>query len=506
MPQSALRIFNSIIYGGELCPFTIITGASYYNNALAAKQPNYYNIVIGNFTLNGKKLILLNKSVISSLHPHVTELFTLPKSLTTLTDLTDVNTQVYKLLNIDVKHVISVSYSSALKRSTFYINVQKQCVDLPPHEAKYYYYNQLVQAEVARIKQIIKDQVSYFKIASAIQLYIHDFHHQIFSLSFNLLQFLRPGKSFDVYAPATRFTNRDILNLVYTSLEELLRFLENNYLQYINKNIPIPYRSALVNNNKIPEKLALIKIVLFNNDLCSSFLQIIFNPFIKLSTITLQERITYKELIYYSTYLNTVYEEIIQNGNKINYGQLVDVLFAVNFNPIELLQYQVSKIKAELEGCANDMQRLDHLFYCLKIASQRPCKLNIAFDPALPSVKHQFTSWLEEEIAYRSRLLHGTNKVTAKDLFPASNTIKLTTGFSVSQLAYFFKLMVDTGIVTHKNQRDIFRHLADNYSTTKATDISFESISNKYYNPESTSVSIVRGFLIQMLNKTKELL
>lgn len=438
------------------------------------------------------------------MHPQAKELFTLPKSLNTVTDLANVSPQVFKLLNINIKEVISVTYSKASKTSTFYINEQKQCAHIPLLEAKYYYYNQLLRAEVALIQQHVKEQVSLLKAQNSIQAFIHDFQHQLFSLSFYLLQCLRPGKSFDVYRPATEFTNRDILNLTYIALEELLRFLENNYLQYINKSIPIPYRSALVNNNNIPQKLLHVKNVLLNNDLSSAFLQIIYNPFIKLGTITLQERITYKELIYFSTYLNTVYDEIIQNDNRITYGQLIAILFAINFNPIELLQYQVNIIKAELEAFASDTQRLDHLYYCLKIANQRSCKLNMAFDPALPSIKHQITSWLEEEIAYRSRLLYGTTKVTAKDLLVNTQSLKLTTALSVSQLAYFFKLMVDAGIITHKNQRDIFRHLADNYSTSKVNDISLESISNKFYAAESATMSVVRGFIIQMLNKTKE--
>lgn len=408
------------------------------------------------------------------------------------------------MLNIPVKEVISVTYTNSGKGSTFYINVKQSFTTIPYNEAKYYYYNQLLRAEVTAIKQIIKDHVPKLKNENAIRLFIQQFQHQLFDLSFYLLQCLQPGKSFDVFKPATQFSNRDIFNLTYIALEELLRFLENNYLHYLNKNIPIPYRSALVNNHNIPHKLALVKAVLLNSNLCSSFLQIIYNPFIKLGTITLQERITYKELIYFSTYLNLVYDELTQNNNQINYGELIEILFCINFNPIELLQYQVNKIKCELDTCASDTQRLDHLYYCLKVANQRTCKLQFAFDSELPSIKHQLTSWLEEEIVYRSRLMHGAATTTVKELFPNTVSVKLSTGLSVSQLAYFFKLMVDSGIITHKNQRDIFRHLADNYSTSKVNDISFESISNKYYAAESATISAIRGFIIQMLNLTKE--
>jgi len=67
-------------------------------------------------------------------------------------------------------------------------------------------------------------------------------------------------------------------------------------------------------------------------------------------------------------------------------------------------------------------------------------------------------------------------------------------------LAYFFKLQVDAGIITHKNQRDIFRHIADNYQTSKVHDISAESVGSKFYNAELSSKDSIKNFIIKILN------
>jgi hypothetical protein len=74
---------------------------------------------------------------------------------------------------------------------------------------------------------------------------------------------------------------------------------------------------------------------------------------------------------------------------------------------------------------------------------------------------------------------------------------------TVAQLACFFKLQSDVGIISHKVQQDIFKHLADSYQTSNVSDISQGSIKNKFYNFDSSTIEMMKQKIIEMLNLIK---
>ena len=149
-------------------------------------------------------------------------------------------------------------------------------------------------------------------------------------------------------------------------------------------------------------------------------------------------------------------------------------------------------------------EKLDFLFHYLKIVNQKHCRTKLFYNSNLPSLKNQLISWIEEEINYLTKKAQLNTQQQQPNLFTQLDKPKLQSGLSVAQLAYFFKLQVDAGIIPHKNQRDIFRHIAEGYQTSKAHEISIESLSNKYYNAESTTIESLKDKIIQMLNQIKK--
>jgi hypothetical protein len=63
---------------------------------------------------------------------------------------------------------------------------------------------------------------------------------------------------------------------------------------------------------------------------------------------------------------------------------------------------------------------------------------------------------------------------------------------------------MQTGIIKHSNQRDVFRMIADNFKTNGTDSISVDSLSSKYYNVESTTKSAIKEKIIELLNLSKK--
>jgi hypothetical protein len=112
--------------------------------------------------------------------------------------------------------------------------------------------------------------------------------------------------------------------------------------------------------------------------------------------------------------------------------------------------------------------------------------------------------WLKEEIYYLEKIWGSKLAADKKDNSIEQN--KMTTQLSVAQLAYLFKIMHETGIISVKSQWDIFRFLQENVSSKRKETISAQSLNNKYYNVESATKASVKDMLLKMLqyiNKAK---
>lgn len=81
---------------------------------------------------------------------------------------------------------------------------------------------------------------------------------------------------------------------------------------------------------------------------------------------------------------------------------------------------------------------------------------------------------------------------------------KIETNLSVSQLAYLFRLMYETGYLKVRNQTDLLQFIADNFMTGNTHTISTRSLRSKYYNVDSATRDSVKELLVKVLEKLNQ--
>lgn len=497
------QLFDQIIQG-NLSPFAIQQNTTeLYINALKLKHDFCYNYVVASFSKTKSKFVLQNKKVINSLHPLAVKLSDNQLDLFQNMQLNELSNDVLKALEINKKEILDIHFLQKPNETILHIKMALKWEEIDIKEIKYYYYNTILNNEVLRLKESIKEEVFNFKSNDKTEHFIHKLQQALINLCFRLMKLLNSKEQNNIYLPSVNFSNTDILNLTFISLEELIRFVEKNYLNYIDKNIQIPYRSSLLKIYNIDEKLNLVKSVLLNSDINQKLLQIIYIPFLKLSALKIEERMTYKDLIYLNVYLQAFYDEIKENDNTINEVQVNELLYRINYNSFDIQFYKTALIKIEVEAIESISDKIDYLYHSLKNVNQRRSKVNIAFDSSLMSLKDQLTGWLEEEINYLNKKIQLQTKQPSFNLFSENDKLKLESGLTVAQLACFFKLQSDVGIISHKVQQDIFKHLSESYQTTNVSDISQGSIKNKFYNFDSSTIEMMKQKIIEMLNLIK---
>jgi hypothetical protein len=182
---------------------------------------------------------------------------------------------------------------------------------------------------------------------------------------------------------------------------------------------------------------------------------------------------------------------------------LCRVLINLNYNALMFFDYYTGSVKKALVNCETLSDRIDLVSWFLKQCNQEQCLQKISFDPQLPPIHVQLGEWLTQELdylrqKYQFRLSPGLHEEDpAKDF-------KLDFDLSVSQLAYLFKALIETGFIRNKNTSQLIRFLVKFVKTKKSESVSYESFRMKFYNPESgtkDAVKKVLGSLLQYMSK-----
>ena len=394
-----------------------------------------------------------------------------------------------------------VSFRSCSKNeNTLYILQEYKIEDLSQEKRFFLYCYHSLKNENTIIKKRNKERVFKLKSKEQIEQHIHRKQYALENLAHKLIKEINPVNSLDLYQFSNNYDKIDCLKVAYIYLEKLLRFIEKEYRNYLNVNIQIPYRSTLVKEFEIANKLNDVKSRLLDSNIDDQLLKLTYEPLLKIATISIQEKLTYYEFNYCSEFILALYKQI--NFTNISNETIKESLFYLNFNSLKLFKYLTSDIIKELEEQENNIQKIDVLYRFLKNYNQKQIRNFIKYKSNLPSLKEQIISWIEEEIDYLSKKI----KLESNQLASISSNevkTKFLTNLSVAQLSYFFSLLMETGIIKHKNQTDIFRFISENFKTNNTEKISVDSIKVKYYNVESNTRKVLREKLIELLGLTK---
>lgn len=352
------------------------------------------------------------------------------------------------------------------------------------------------------IKESLNDKFFSLKKEEEIELFIHRKQNALQNLSFALFTLINPNIPQDIYTFSSDNTKIDCLKIIYLYLEKLLVFIEKEYHTYLNVNNKVPYRSILVKELEIENKLNFVKTHLSACNLNDELFKLAYQPLLKIATIKIQENITYNEFYYCVDYIKELYNHFHKNKEAVTESVIKDWLFELNFNSLDFFDYKTDEITKNLELLESDIEKIDLLYHLLKKFNQSRNNNFRKFNQKIPPIKEQLTSWIEEEIDYLSK----KKSLSMNDSASTSNTVakvRIQTSLSVAQLTYFIKLLIKVKIIIHKNNAEVFRFVAENFITKSATQISAGSVKSKFHNVELGTIRTIRGYIIELMNLTK---
>lgn len=298
--------------------------------------------------------------------------------------------------------------------------------------------------------------------------------------------------------------NARLYSSISIALEELLEFVEQHFSKYFNLNQKAPDKYLFVVKKQLAEQLKEIEQALPQIDTAKELINIVF-PFLFNSFLNNKTDFnTYRQLIYARELIRELNNLISKNGLV---SSVEELLLYLNFNHIAFFKYLIDKLQEAGNQLQTEDAKIDALKYQRKLLRQMPSKLGFALFFQLQSIKEQVLYWIEEEIIF----IESQNK--PPDLLPEKKEneqkteSKIIVALSVSQLAFFIRILNLGKVITNNNQANMIKTFAANFKTYKTEDISYGSLYGKYFKPEPSTIRDVKDVLlhlINLINKMKE--
>ena len=257
-----------------------------------------------------------------------------------------------------------------------------------------------LQNESELIESIIKAKVLKCKSEEETTLFIQKNQQALDTFIAKLIKRIHPNSIADLYTISPNYDRLDCLKLTFIFADKLLAFLESEYTSSLNHSIAVSNNTLLKTQNDLSSKYDYIQSRISESKLQSELKTIALYPLLKLSNIAINESLKIFEFDYCCKYINKTFKKLKNLNEPLTDEIVSDWLFEINLNTLSFFDYLIDKFKVKLQLCDTPNQRLDTLYFLLKIVNQKPDIVNIKLKAKLPLLKQQLIRWLEEEISY----------------------------------------------------------------------------------------------------------
>ena len=354
----------------------------------------------------------------------------------------------------------------------------------------------MAKSEQEKIKKKLLELVLSINNEHNTCLFINHFQVRLINLSNLLYGHVNEGSDFLSFSEAkteiSEFTKISVLQI----LDDLLSHSQVHFSQFINPAFIIPNKLRDIANKQF--ECVLSDFNSLSGCLPNKFIEIITEPLQKF--ITNPEIATNQHLNYLKRFSTDLLMVIEQNDETQLFSHLKTKLFYLNFNSVGYFNFLTEEMNEALSKIDSHAHKIEKLSWFLKEINQMPVKPEFAYNQGQKSIQGLASHWIVEELCHLEKSIHCAS-ISAQNV---NNSIsadsKVSTALSVPQLAYFIKILVETGVVNSPNDRDLIKFIATNTSSKKAATISPESLRIKYYSVEENTKDEIKDIVIKLLN------
>ena len=342
-----------------------------------------------------------------------------------------------------------------------------------------------ISLECERIKKTFKQLVLSAEEEQRVRRYFH-FHQEALGCLIERTDLTEKSKAAVLLAAIRKL------------LVDLHDTFRDQFTQFFNVNARIPGCLAKSTISELVESADFLLAKFSATTLDPALFNLVLDSFRTLESVCYQKVNYLRHLQHQLSRL-----DVSINDPDLLRQDLCKELIHCNYNTEKFFDYYTRSVKKALINCETLSDRVDLVAWFLKECNQEQCLHEIPFDTQRPPIHTQLGEWLAQELDYykqKQQLL-----LSPKSLEEGlEKDFKMDFDLSVSQLAYLFKVLIETNVIRNKNTSQLIRFLVKFVKTKKAESVSYDSFRMKFYNPESgtkDAVKKVLGSLFQYISK-----
>lgn len=177
----------------------------------------------------------------------------------------------------------------------------------------------------------------------------------------------------------------------------------------------------------------------------------------------------------------------------------IHLFIRINFNTQEVLAQCSSHIQAtieKLDTATEKLQKINQLLYQIR---NIPAEEDKALNPKTSSVKQHITAMLHDIKLLYEQSGNSCRQESGKEEDPG----KISTSFSVEQLAAFIRVLKEEKILTETNTNRLCKQVTALFKTEKTEEIAFNSFQSKFYKIERRTAQTMKDLFITLHNKSR---
>ena len=350
-----------------------------------------------------------------------------------------------------------------------------------------------IKDEVERIKQTLTHEVFTISDERHLERYIQYHQLALIRLMDKALGFLKSETT-----SGSKFKN--LFQGFYSSLEELLSFVEQHFAKYFDQDAKAPESYIAIARADAASNLQILQKSLLAMNADHQLVDTILYPLRRIESRPSPRDNTYRNVMYIKELQRQIFNLIDNCKAELDIDQELRLIaYYLNYNSIKCFTYHTCYITGLLKESDTRAGRIEKLSFVLKTINQVQVKPGISYNSEAASLKEQLTGYVEEEISYLERLQQLATAPFSKVSENPSPAFRLKLEISVAQLAYLIRVFLETNIIQNKNVTELLRFLVTFTVTKRSEGISYDSFRTKYYNVEKGTRDSVRVALQNMI-------
>ncbi|MCT4588330.1 MAG: hypothetical protein N4A71_10945 [Carboxylicivirga sp.] len=287
------------------------------------------------------------------------------------------------------------------------------------------------------------------------------------------------------------------------SLIATLKFIHIQFSDYFDSNSKLPQVCEANHRDILKLKMSDLFNQFSQHSINAELLLVVLHPFTDFINQK-KKAYSFNDKYYLYNWLENLEEhwQLIEEHQNTN-RTLCKLLVMYNLNSNKSIEFITSYLTERYKQEDSKQSQILKLKYFLKNVKQISTAVDKAYLPLKPSLKKYLIKWLTQEIKYIENSCHISEYSQAIH----QNTkapLKIKSNLSVSKLALFLRLSVESGVFAPENKRDLLRHFANNFSSAKTDTNSFDSLHNKFYSPDQRSLEVIKKLVLKQLNFIQE--